>query len=213
MLLCLRQRACFPLLCSSLLWKRCVRHRMTLLSRRPCTHQGFPGNPRQCRSRQLHRRSLLLTAVAPPSWCHCHRSWPRRPLLLLLLPSRFGSRRGARERHPFRMPPAVLAVPVASEGVPGSGPPGRVPRPLQVGGCLSVHWRHWHAIGAESWVLSVLQDGYCIPFVDSPPLARTPISFPTYQSGSPRSLVLGQEIKKMLVKDALQIVLDPGPGF
>ena len=59
-----------------------------------------------------------------------------------------------------------------------------------------------------------LQDGYRIPFVDSPPpLAHTPISFPTYRSGTPRSLVLCQEIKKMLVKDVLKIVLDPGPGI
>ena len=63
-------------------------------------------------------------------------------------------------------------------------------------------------------MLSVLRDGYHIPFLDSPPpLARTPISFPMYQSGSPRPLVLGQVISKMLSKDALEIVLDPGPGF
>ena len=79
---------------------------------------------------------------------------------------------------------------------------------------MSAHWRHWQAIGAESWVLSVLRGGYRIPFLDSPPpLARTLISFPTYRSGSPQSLVPGQEIKKMLAKDALEIVLDPGPGF
>ena len=71
---------------------------------------------------------------------------------------------------------------------------------------------HWQAIGADSCVLSVLRDGYRIPFMDSPPLTHTPLSFPTYRSGS-RSLVLAQEIEKMLVKDALEIVLDPGPGF
>ena len=70
------------------------------------------------------------------------------------------------------------------------------------GGCLSAHWRHWRAIEVESWVLSVLWDRYRIPFLDTPPLARTPISFPTYRSGSPRSPVLGQGI-----------VLDLGPGF
>ena len=106
------------------------------------------------------------------------------------------------------MPPAV---PVANVGVPGRSSPDRVSRPLRVGGCLSAHWQ---ATGAESWMLYVLQDGYRIPFLDShPPFARTPISFPTYQSGPPRSLVLGQEIEKMLAKDALEIVLDPGPGF
>ena len=96
----------------------------------------------------------------------------------------------------------------------GNSPPDWVSPPLRVGACLSVHWRRWQAIGAESWVLSVLQDGYRSPFLDSPPpLVRTPISFPTYRLGSPRSLFLGQEIEKMLAKDALEIVLDAGPGF
>ena len=85
---------------------------------------------------------------------------------------------------------------------------------LRVGGCLSAHWTHWQAIGAKSWVLSVLRDRYCIPFKDStPPLAHTPISFPMYRAGSPRALALHQEVEKMLSKDALEIVLDPCPGF
>ena len=79
-------------------------------------------------------------------------------------------------------------------------------------------WRRtggrWQVIGAESWVVSVLRDGYRVPFLDSlPPLARSPVSFPTYRAGSPRSLALLQEIEKVLAKGALEIVLDPGPGF
>ena len=63
-------------------------------------------------------------------------------------------------------------------------------------------------------MLSVLQDGYRIHFLGSPlPLACIPISFPTYRSGSPQSLVLGQEIEKMLAKDAWKIVFGLGPGF
>ena len=63
-------------------------------------------------------------------------------------------------------------------------------------------------------MLSVLRDGYRIPFLDSPPpLSRTPISFPTYRAGFPRSLALHQEVEKILSKDALEIVLDPGPDF
>ena len=119
----------------------------------------------------------------------------------------------ARVRLPFRLPPATLAVSVAKVVVPGNSPPDGVSHPLRVGGCLSAHWRHWQTIGAESWVLSVLWDGYHIPFLDSPPLACTLISFPTYRSESTRSLVLGQEIEKMLAKDALEIVLDPGRNF
>ena len=42
---------------------------------------------------------------------------------------------------------------------------------------------------------------------------RSPVSFSTYQAGSPRSLALLQEIEKMLAKGTLEIVLDLGPGF
>ena len=59
-------------------------------------------------------------------------------------------------------------------------------------------------------MLPVLRDRYLIPFKDSPP---PPDTFPTYQAGSPLSLALRQEVEKMLSKDALEIVLDPGPSF
>ena len=85
--------------------------------------------------------------------------------------------------------------------------------PLRVGGCLAPHWRRWQAIGAESWVVTVLRDGYRVPFLDSPPLSRTPVSFPTYRAGSPRAQALWQEVEAMLAKGALEIALDPGPGF
>ena len=85
---------------------------------------------------------------------------------------------------------------------------------MRVGGCLSQHWRQWQAIGAETWVVTVLRDGYRVPFTDSPPpLARTPVSFPTYQAGSPRAQALRQEVEAMLAKGALEIARDPGPGF
>ena len=60
--------------------------------------------------------------------------------------------------------------------------------------------------------MSVLRDGYRVPFQDSPPpLSRTPVSFPTYGAGSPQAL--RQEVEAMLAKGALEIALDPGPGF
>ena len=62
--------------------------------------------------------------------------------------------------------------------------------------------------------MTVLRDGYRIPFKDSPPpLARTPVSFPTYRAGSPRAQALRQEVEAMLAKGALEIARDPGPGF
>ena len=180
------------------------------MSRRPCILRRFPGSLRRGRTVQDQHLPLLLTAVAPHLWCRSRRRQPRQPLPLIP-PSRVGSGRGTKVRHPFCLAPVV---PVANVGVPGGSPPNRVSRPLRVGGCLSAHWRHWQAIGAESWVLSVLRNGYRIPFLDSPPpLACTPISFPPYQSGSPRSLVLGKEIEQMLIKDVMEIILDPDPSF
>ena len=77
-------------------------------------------------------------------------------------------------------------------GGKGKGPersrPDGTTLPLRVWGCLAPHWRRWQAIGAESWVVTVLRDGYRVPFLDSPPpLSRTPVSFPTYRAGSPRA--------------------------
>ena len=97
---------------------------------------------------------------------------------------------------------------------PGKSQPDGTTLPLRVGGCLAPHWRRWQAIGSETWVVTVLRDGYCVPFLDSPPpLSRTPVSFPTYRAGSPRAQALRQEIEGMLAKGALEIAQDPGPGF
>ena len=63
-------------------------------------------------------------------------------------------------------------------------------------------------------MVTVLLDGYRVPFTDSPPsLSRTPISFPMYRAGCPRAQALRQEVEGMLAKGALEIARDPGPGF
>ena len=62
-------------------------------------------------------------------------------------------------------------------------------------------------------MVTVLRDGYRVPFLDSPPFSRTPVSFPTYRAGSPRAQALRQEIEGMFAKGALEIARDPGPGF
>ena len=87
--------------------------------------------------------------------------------------------------------------------------------PPRVGGCLAGYWLLWQTAGAEPWVVSVLRDGYRIPFIQGsfPPLARSPVLFRTYRPESPKSLALAQEILKMMDKGALEIVRDPDPGF
>ena len=50
-----------------------------------------------------------------------------------------------------------------------------------MGGCLSLHWRQWQAIGANQWVVSVLRDGYRIPFrhqLPPPPPSLRPGTVP-----------------------------------
>ena len=72
----------------------------------------------------------------------------------------------------------------------------------------------WQAIGAETWVVTVLRDGYRVPFKDSPPpLSCTPVSFPTHWAGSPRAQALRQEVEGMLPKGALEIARDRGSAF
>ena len=158
-----------------------------------CIHRRFLRSLRLISPRLGLRLLPLLTVAVPPLWCFGCRSKLRRPPPLPL-PSRIGSGGDARARRPFRRPPAVPAATVANDKVPGKSPPDGVSPQLRVGGCLSAHWRHWQTIGAESWMLSVVRDGYRILFKDSPPaLARTPISFPNYRTGSPQSLVGGRK--------------------
>ena len=136
----------------------------------------------------------------------------RRLLPLLARLARRG--RTARVRLPFPLPPEASAAPEEKVKVPGKSRPDGTTLPVRVGACLAPHWRLWQAIGAESWVVTVLRDGYRVPFLDSPPpLSRTPVSFPTYRAGSPRAQALQQEVEAMLAKGALEIARDPDPGF
>ena len=101
-------------------------------------------------------------------------------------------RKAARVRRPFPRPLEVPAAPEVKEKAPERSPPDGTSLPMRVwggggGGCLAPHWRRWQAIGAEFWVMTVLRDGYRVPFTDSsPPLSHTPVSFPAYRAGFPR---------------------------
>ena len=62
--------------------------------------------------------------------------------------------------------------------------------------------------------LSVLRDGYRIPFRDlPPPLTGSPVRFPTYRLDSERARALLADIDTMMTKGVLEIVSDPDPGF
>ena len=127
---------------------------------------------------------------------------------LVLLPqvSLARGRRKVRVRLRFPLPPEAPAALEVKVKAPGKSQPDRVTLPVRVGGSLAPHWRQWQAVGAETWVVTVLRDGYRVPFKDSPPpLSRTPVSFPTYRAGSPRAQALRQEVEGMLAKGALEI--------
>ena len=181
---------------------------MTLLFNGLFILPGFLGNLRRLDTlldRRLlvqGRRVLLELALLRSS---------RR---LLLLRASLARRRTVKVRLPFPLPPEAPAALEVKVKEPGKSRPDGTTLPVRVGGCLAPHWRQWQAIGAETWVVTVLRDGYRVPFKNSPPpLSRTQVSFPTYRAGSPRAQALRQEVEGMLAKGALEIARDPGPGF
>ena len=182
---------------------------MTLLFNGLSILLGFLGILRQLVSR-LDRRLLVRCRRVPLELVLLRNS--RR--LLLLRASLAKRRRTVKVRLPFPLPPEAPAALEEKVKEPGKSRPDGTTLPVRVGGCLAPHWRRWQAIGAESWVVTVLRDGYRVPFKDSPPpLSRTPVSFPTYWADSPRAQALRQEVEGMLAKGDLEIARDPGPGF
>ena len=151
---------------------------------------------------QLGRRRLVLRRRAPLVLVLLRSS----PRLLPLLASLARRGRAARVKLPFPLSLEAPAVLEEKVKVLERSPPDGTSLSLRVGGCLAPHWRRWQAIGAESWVVTVLRDGYCVPFTDSPPpFSRTPVSFLTYWAGFPRAQVLRQEVGGMLAEGALEI--------
>ena len=76
--------------------------------------------------------------------------------------------------------------------MPGKSRPDGTTLPVRVGGCLVLHWRRWQAIGAESWVVTVLRNGYRVPFKDS--LPPPPFSHPGIVSDVPGRLSSGSSL-------------------
>ena len=191
------------------LCSRCALLLVTLLCSGLSTRPGFLGNLQRLVSLE-DPRLLALVRLAPLMLPRLKSS----RLLLLPRASLARGRRKAKLRLPFPLPPEAPAAREVKVRGPGRSLPDGELLPMRVGGCLSLHWRQWQAIGAETWVVTVLRDGYRVPFTDSPPpLARTPVSFPMYRAGSPRAQALRQEVEAMLAKGALEIARDPGPGF
>ena len=78
-----------------------------------------------------------------------------------------------------------------------------------MGGRLAHFAEKWEEITDNKWVLSVVRNGFRIPFIKIPPLSSVPIRMS--QSSSP---FLREEIENLLNKRAVERVQNPGtPGF
>ena len=64
-------------------------------------------------------------------------------------------------------------------------------------------------------MVSVLRDGYRIPFLDHklPPLSPTPRDFPSYLGDREKFLALQGEVTELLAKQAIKEVTSETPGF
>ena len=61
--------------------------------------------------------------------------------------------------------------------------------------------------------MEVLQDGYRIPFLRSPPLSEVPIPMPSYNPLSTKGVVLGEVTRALIAKGAVELAPLPSPGF
>ena len=78
-----------------------------------------------------------------------------------------------------------------------------------MGGRLAHFAEKWEEITDNKWVLSIVRNGFRIPFIKIPPLSSVPIRMS--QSSSP---FLREEIENLLNKQAVERVQNPGtPGF
>ena len=158
---------------------------------------GFLGNLRRLDS-QLDRRRLVLGRRVLLELVLLRS----RRCLLLLQASLARRRRIVKVRLPFPLPPEALAAPEEKVKEQGKSRLDGTTLPVRVRGCLAPHWRRWQAIGAETWVVTVLRDGYRVPFKDSPP--SPPFSHPGIVSDIPGRLYLGSSLAARGRGDACQ---------
>ena len=62
-------------------------------------------------------------------------------------------------------------------------------------------------------MVGVLRDGYRVPFHHLPPVSLVPRELSSSAPGTDRVLALQEEVNKMLLKGAMELMEQPGPGF
>ena len=87
------------------------------------------------------------------------------------------------------------------------------PRPdLPVGGRLSHFLAAWSEVTDDAWVLSIIREGYRIPFLETPSLVTSPIPFVV--SDSLHQSLIRKEIETLVEKQAVERVERiHSPGF
>ena len=67
--------------------------------------------------------------------------------------------------------------------------------------------------GANPWVAEVLRFGYCIPFLQVPPLSKEPIPMASYSRTSTKGITLEKVTLSLVEKGAVELAPLPSPGF
>ena len=80
-----------------------------------------------------------------------------------------------------------------------------VANPQLVGGRLQKFWQTWSLLGANPRVVSILKDGYILPFKIRPPLVRDPLIVSGYANPL-RNLYLREALQALLQKEAVEMV-------
>ena len=94
-----------------------------------------------------------------------------------------------------------------------SPPLPTIPLPsVKVGANLLHFVEAWSNITDSTWALSIISKGYCIPFVQIPPLVRSPVFYPLRDKKHLQ--LLKAEVKDLLDKEVIERVRDhSSPGF
>ena len=74
-----------------------------------------------------------------------------------------------------------------------------------IGGRLQKFWQKWSLLGANPRVVSILKDGYILPFKVRPNLVRDPLIVSGYANPL-RNLYLKQALQALLQKEAVEMV-------
>ena len=75
----------------------------------------------------------------------------------------------------------------------------------QIGGRLQKFWQKWSLLGANPRVVSILKDGYILPFKVRPNLVRDPLIVSGYANPL-RNLYLREALQALLQKEAVEMV-------